>query len=73
MNARQSIIAIIGITLIIGIAGRYDRAEEILENVSQELQSHISTQIGSTSEPEIAEYYLAHQAKLDSISWINGW
>lgn len=70
----KTILALILITLMIGIAGSYDRAEEILESVPTELYRQIRTDLGGTpSELQIADHYLANKKKYDSLASANGW
>lgn len=59
---------------ILGIAGNYDWAEEVLESVPCEVYNLIKKELGGNpSEVEIAEYYLDHKLKYDNIAINNGW
>ncbi len=74
MKKLPTIIMLLAIIAIIGIAGSYDRAEEILESVSPELYQQLRTDLGGTPfEVEIANHYLANKKKYDSLAQYNGW
>jgi len=68
------IISVLAIILMLGIAGNHDRAEQVIYNLNYDLYQLIRSEIGDDpSDIQIADYYLAHQHRLDSISASNGW
>lgn len=68
------IIGFAAFLFIMGVAGNYDWAEEVLESVPCELYQEIKKEIGGDpSEVKIAEYYLDNKKRLDTLAYLNGW
>ena len=60
--------------IVLGIAGNYDWAEEVLESVPCELYCLIKQDIGGDpSEVAIARRYLDNRKHYDDIASLNGW
>lgn len=74
MKERTIIIGFFLFLVLLGIAGSYDRAEEILCEVPYELYQEIINEMGGDpSEVKIAEYYLDNKTRFDSLAKKNGW
>ena len=60
----KHLLAILAIFAIIGVAGNYDWAEEVLESVPTEVYQQIKKDMGGNpSDVKVAEYYLSHKSK----------
>lgn len=60
--------------IAMGVAGVHDRADAILYPLPVELYQLMRQEIGDDpSDVKVAEYYLAHRKRLDSIRDANGW
>lgn len=74
-NMKRIMYIAIGIAFIaiLGTAGNYDWAEEVLESVPYELYQIIKKDIGSSNEVDIARQYMDNRHHYDSIAKSNGW
>lgn len=74
MKKLQYIALSVAFFAILGIAGNYDWAEEVLENVPVELYRQIKSDLGGNpTEVEIAEHYLDNKQRYDGIADAYGW
>lgn len=70
----KTIIALIILVLLLGMAGNHDWAEEVLESVPTELYQTIRSDIGGDpSDVKIARHYLDNRTHYDSIAQSYGW
>lgn len=70
----KTIIALIILVFLLGMAGNHDWAEEVLSEVPTELYHTIRTDIGGDpSDVTIARHYLDHRTHYDSLAQSNGW
>lgn len=51
---------------LLGLAGRYDRASEIVYTMDDNVYEHIKLELGDdVSEVQIADYYMEHREELE--------
>lgn len=74
MKPLQTLIALIILIAIIGMAGNHDWTEEVLCEVPTELYQVIKQDMGGTpSDYKIARYYLDNKQHYDNIASSLGW
>ena len=67
MKASTSILVSILIFILIGIAGKYERAEEIVHNMPESTYQKVASRVGSeATEIQIAEEYMNNRSIYDS-------
>lgn len=69
MKRLIQIIAIVGIFIAIGIAGKYDMASEVVYNMDDRIYNAIYEKLGTHNEIKIAEEYLTNKEYYDEIDW----
>lgn len=74
MKPLQTLIALIILIAIIGMAGNHDWAEEVLCEVPTELYQVIKQDMGGNpSDYKVARYYLDNKQHYDNIASSLGW
>lgn len=71
MKTISYILAVFALVALLGVAGTYDWAEEIIYPMPIQIYDLILEEIGNdASDVQIAKYYVANKERLDSIaSW----
>ena len=64
------VLGIVGFIAVMGMAGRYDYASEVVQNMPEAAYNTIVENLGDNcSEVAIAEEYMNNRAYYDSIKW----
>lgn len=70
----KTILALLILIAILGIAGNHDWAEEVICEIPTELYQVIKQDVGGNpSDVKIARHYLDNQQHYDNIASSNGW
>lgn len=70
MKTTFRIIGLVAVFIAIGIAGRQEYTEEVMQTVSYEQYTAILMDLGGhASDRKIIEHYLKNKEKFDSLNW----
>lgn len=64
-----SVLAIIGFLYVMGIAGSYDYADEVVSSMDEVVYHSITSKIGKASNKEVVAEYEKNKAYYDSLKY----